>query len=381
MADTLKIYESFFEDNNGNKHFFYNSKKSIIGLSYPDNCIKNDNCQYKYIRIGYIQGNPENNSNEDICVNETILLQLEAGDYDMFEFDRMAKINIRGILKGSNNAIPKVTFTCTCETPFLDMTVPKIYLGFQSTIVDGLETGLISIWVSTEHAKKIFTTLCNSHANNKLPVDVSSFNNKYTVHMTNFDNIVIDDDTCNTDSFIESIKICTGVNILQPILDKISNLEAKQFCDMRYTEISYDSAFEPLTEGDESDTYQIITPSTLLGNGLDSPFLLTNTSAKYVQVQEKGTYSIQLVSGIFSNDPDNSDTGKIEVIPYINSDNIESLHLIYDPKLNMNQISTSSYVVKLSQGDIIRLRFRFIGNKGTDIRNNGYTFIKVTKLV
>lgn len=370
-----QIKEAFFEDHNADIFTFYTSKNSVLGLKYPDSSISNKN--YKYIRIAYLTFNPTD-STEVFCVDEKLNVQLEYIDPEKYLSNKVFSIGILGMVRG-NNIVPG-TFKCSLQSAFEDIEVPEVYLSQQTKITSGEEHTILSVWVKTEDCDRVFINSESSHSENNLPINIASFDCRYLLTIIDNDSLVVDDDTSGMDSFIDSIKFCTGVERLQNMSYRITRLEENPLLNIKSAHIYYDAGFEPIPTGSDSESYQVVTPASITYGESDAPFMYCDATNRYIKVNESGTYQLQLTSGLFV-EGNNSTTGKIEVCMYLNSDRIINSVLKYDPKLGINQLSSGIHIVNITQGDLLRVRFKFLGEKGNDIRNNGYTAINVTKLI
>lgn len=377
----MNIHETFFEDDLGDRYFFYNGKNNIIGLQYPDGVIINNN--YQYIRVGYIRY-AEYEQDKEYCIDETFDIRLENNSSDNSEYSRAVLVRVFGILKNGNI----MKSTAKCNYTFLEKSQYESDVDIkitEETKTDSDGTyNVLSVWVKTENISRIFTTLVNSHALNTVPLTSYYVDNRYITYIINDENLQVDSDTCNLPSYLETMLVCDGVNNNKYLEDKITLLTDKIISiDMSYMEVNYDVGFEPIPTGEGSDIYQIVSPSSVSYSKASERSLSKisiDSSNRCVKILENGIYQIQMTSGIFVND-DNSSTGLIEMIPYINDTPITSLTLQYDPKMKINQLSTSLYTVELVENDTLYLKFKFLGDKGSDIRNNGFTYLKFTKVL
>ena len=72
---SLKVYNTFFEDDNGDKIFFYCGKSSVLGLSHPDYYFKNTK-NYTYARLAFLHLIDTGDDQLTTYLNETITVNL-----------------------------------------------------------------------------------------------------------------------------------------------------------------------------------------------------------------------------------------------------------------------------------------------------------------
>lgn len=355
------ISNSFFEDHNAGIYFYYTGKKNILGLQHPDSSILNDK-NYKYTRIGIITYDLPDSTSET-CVDETLTIAMENASSvsDSYENSNVNRVHIFGIVKG--NRVVKTSFKCVCEPIFSDSSILDIYLTEENTLVDGLSTYCLGIWVKSENCNKIFVTMDNSHAINTVPMNEYCFSSSYELSLLKEANKEADVDTSDLDSYVQASTFCTGTNIYKNILDRLTALENQKSYNFSYAKVTYDVGFVPINSGDDALLDQIITPSNI-SYGMDaSPFLTLNTTEQYFTVKESGAYLIQLNSKF------SGSTSKIKISITNNTDTVSEI--VYDPSYEISTLSIPLTVLNLDETNLIRIKFTFIDTTVDDIVNNG----------
>lgn len=374
----MNIYETFFSDNNGDYHFFYNGKDQVLGVNYPDECINNES-NHKYIRIGYINC-LKNDPTDIVIVNEVLKVQLETVSSTLYNNNKACNVHITGVIKAGTAV--QDTFKCECISDFNDVNIPEIYICVDRKKIDGISKEVYSIWVKTDGIGKVYSTYLVTHAANKTNIDKYHFDSGYELYLTTNDEVIVDTDTSDLDHYITSIKFCTGYDRFDSISRKIAELQNRPSLSIQSANVSFDAGFEPDYNGDASSNYQLVTPSTLKYDIVDTPFLTLDILSKRVVVSQDGTYQISATSGMIELDTEHEGrVSKIEMVPFVNNDNINKLLLQYDPNIKANQLAAGIYTVTLKKGDVIGYKFKFIDGKNNYIRNNGYTNINITKLI
>lgn len=367
-----RIYTAPFTDKNGDIYFFINGKRSVLGINYPDTCISNED-NYTFIQIGYfeiVRVDPT----DIVTIDEEFMLLLENPSNVNYVNNKVAKVHIMGLVKGGS--VLNDTFTVECESSFKDMKIPDIYLCINN--IDNKE--VISIWVKTENTNKISVCIGLTNAINLSPIDIYHFDSGYRFYLTENDDIVVDVNTSNMEDYIKSISICSGKDRFGDMIDRLTELENRPSLKIHSVMVSYDSGFEPIPNGDEASQYQIINPVFAKYSIVDVPFIAIDSENKHVKILSSGTYQISIISGILAQ-TDESEVNKVEIVPTINSDNINELSLQYDPKIKLNQIVSGNYVVQLEADTVLRLKFKFLDGIDSNIRENGFTKMMITKFI
>lgn len=401
MPDTnqLSFHESFFSDHTGDRYLFYTGKNDVLGLKYPDSAIIND-LNTRYVKVATMKlpvvGSTTSNMVE---VNEILRISyIRSGNL-------YTKPGINAIVSviATYNPLNKDIAVNAAYTPIsspveLDELLEdaegtndsmKVSVTYEEITSDGITIPTLGVWIdlgSNSGVGYIYVESIESHAANTAPLNVDFVTNDYNLEITSNQMLHEESTTYTSDleSYIVSTTKASAKNPYRTLVDALKTLIARPSTEIHYGEVTYDVGFEPVYTGNEATQYQLIPPSTI--NSVEGvTFAKSDIANNYIQIMESGTYILQLVSGIFV-EPQyvtagTTTTGRIEVVPYLNNDTIESMRLMYDPKQLFNQISTGMYTVNLNVDDIIRLRFRFLGTPGSDIRNSGYTYMKMTKIL
>lgn len=355
----VPIYHGFFQDHLAGVYFYYTGKRSVLGIQHPDVSILNDK-NYKYTRIGVITYDLPDNDTET-CVDETLTVAMENGTSTGYSNSIINRIHIFGIVKG--NRVVKSTFKCTCEPVFADLGIMETYLTEETTLVDGMSTYCLGIWVKSENCEKIFINMDSSHAINSVPMDNYCFSSSYELSLINEETKTADVDMTDLDVYITASSFCTGTNLFKTITDRLEELENRASYNFNYATVTYDAGFTPIATGSEALSQQIITPANIsYGVGI-SPFITMNTTNQYFTVKEAGSYLLQLNSKF------TGPSCKIRVSISNNNDTVSEI--VYDPSYDISSLSTPLVVLNLQQSNIIRVKFNFINAATNDVVNAG----------
>ena len=365
MAD---IYNSFFQDHLGATYFYYTGKVNVLGIQHPDSSILNDR-GYKYTRIAVITYSLPDSTSE-ACIDESFTIAIENDTSEGYTNSIINRVHVFGIVKG--NRVVKSTFRCTCEPVFSNLDILDVRLAEETKVTDGISTYCLGIWVKTENCNKIFVTLDSSHSVNSIPMNEYCFSSLYETSLLKENSKVVDEDVTNLDSYISSLAFCTGKNIYESMLSRITTLESEAKYNFSNASVTYDPGFVPITTGDDALLEQIITPTNIsYGTGM-SPFLTLNTALQLFSVKEQGSYLLQLNSK-FTGTP-----GSIRITLTVNN-NVMS-ELVYDPSYGISSLSAPLVVLNLQDTDLIRVKFSFNGPIIDGLVNDGTTLTVIRLL-
>ena len=379
MSDTI-ISNSFYEDDECNKYFFYTGKSNVLGLSHPDASLLNDR-NYGYMRIALIHFEDSLLATDEVTVNEsfTITGQLESSSAEGTAV--VSKVQLYGITKGK---VPITnTFKCIC-TPLLgDSIIPNIYITKEDVDIDGSGSTVpcIGIWLQTSSFYKIFVNNDSSISRSTIPFNEDHLDSRYYVDYLTNSEIESGVNTTSTYSQVSVNAVCRGVSINADMIKRITALENTALPNFKYAYVSYDEGFSPVYSGNSALEYQLVSPSAVnysLANA--SSFLKFNSSDKSLSVTEAGTYMIQLSSGIKCGD-DAKKNADVELSVYLDDTKIAPMTIQKSLEVGkVDNYSGNMAVVALSTTSKIKVKFKFGVNIGDSI-SNANTYLSVMRFL
>lgn len=384
MADeTVKVYDSFFEDDNADYMFYYTGKSNILGLQQPDHVYKNKN-NFKHARLAFIKfidaGDPEliTHIMEDLTI--TFLSDIY-GDEEDVSYNTSVHVLLRSC--GKNCRVLKSytkLATESTESNGANISVIATEEAYEDTD-DKVKYGL-ALWVESDISKFKYILI---NVNSSLSVEASPINGEsfypssYNIEYLNDNTAVTNDNVTNADisgacgskeSFQNIIterlyKLERDVNGYMPLYD-------------RYTVI-YDVSHTP------TSTEEPVKPTSVRKSDVTNDAILIDNVNKGIRIKtgDSGVYTIQLKNGFYLI----KGTTRLDLNVYINNVKIEelcmSMYLTSNGeddarKAIKNTFASLSYYTELLADDNIVVKAIFSNPDDLVIENE--TMLMLTKI-
>lgn len=373
------IKSQFFEDHNKDISFFYTGKGNVIGRDYADSVIANTRNAH-YIRIATITYDETIQSTEENIINEEFLVRIENYISSQYLSNEIT-IKLTGHVVGKR--VDKNNFKCIISPEFDYLDIPRIFITEERTV----EENKIGIWLHTEGVKRIYLYKLYSHARNSYPLNTEYIDSKYYIEFLNNSDMTYNVDTSNDIVTITRNQFCAGINYYYMIDRRLSNLEAIRYPNIKFATINTDSSWTPITTGSSAVEYQKIPLINAdYGLALSDSFLrvVTGTNHSFM-VLEAGLYQVQFISGIITRS--SIEDCNVELSIFKNDDIVNCTTMQFKLKAdngihytNPIGISSGTALLNLTETDLVKLQFKFIGYAVDGVTNDG-TKILVTKLL
>ncbi len=375
-TDSIKIYDSFFENDDADYIFYYTGKSNILGLQHPDHVYKNTK-GFKYARLAFIKfidsGDPDliTHINEDLTV--VILSDLHKPDDIQYNSIIHAKL----IASVKNCRVDKstvYTYEDFYGERFEIIATEDAYQDNDGKVKYGL-----GLWISKDisNMKYICTTVNNSLSADAAPINGDSFYPAdYNIEYLNDLNVVQDENVSNI--------IPTGIGHLinrfekiDKTLDTITETENYYRTEFIQNSAIYDVEFEPDIEEKN------IAPTSLRRSVIGDDIIYIDNINKDLIVSNDGIYSIQLKNGFYLI----NGTSRVDLNVYIGTELIKELSIsMYLTSNNeedarkaiKNTLVSPVYIGKINANQHIRVTARWSNIDNIVVENE--TMLSVTKL-
>lgn len=317
MGETKQqqVYDSFFENDNAEKIFFYTGKSNVLGLQHPDHVFYNED-NHRYIKLLSIKA-PQNLQNENIYEDLTIML---AQDISYDSISRLItnttvrpeaismQISANGLgQKGHIDGFLQYKVSDKLAEYIMVINTEyniehKLFKTDQyQTTIDDNNYYAFDIWMDMEIFESAYPYICiyvnKSLSANFAPVNGESFiPPSYITDYLNDSNATIDD-LRNEEGEMGN----SGIDIND--MAYVSNKHQTQIETLLESIIPYNSqsifVYDPLFTPTKLETVVGPTSRKVDANTLLSTSDLPVIDGKNVLIKKDGYYSIQLKNGFY----------------------------------------------------------------------------------
>lgn len=375
-TDSIKIYDSFFENDEADYIFYYTGKSNILGLQHPDYVFKNTK-DFKYARIAFIKFIDSGDSELVTHINEDLTVAILSDLYKPDDIQYNSAIHVKLMASAKN-----------CRVNKSSVYVYEDYYGDGFEIIatedayqdeDGKVKYGLGLWISENIADMnyICTTVNNSLAATTAPINGDSFYPAdYEIEYLNDSNAVSNENISNaTPSGIGHL-INRFANIDKK-LDTITETESFYRTEFIQNTAVYDVQFKPST--DEKN----ITPTSLRKSILGEDVIYIDNINKDLVVSQDGIYSIQLRNGFYLI----KGVSRVDLNVYIGSELVSELGISMYLTSNgeedarkaiKNTLVSPVWIGKINANQHIRVTARWTNIDGITLENE--TMLTITKL-
>lgn len=362
--DNLKIYESYFEDDDANIFYFYNGKNTVIGLHHPDYRVDNEE-NHKYARVAFYTYNDIGDDSIIVYMNETLDITTIASTTDDTNASKMKTFKVHFEAVGKAGRVTKDTVKCTVtnsnsiskdadETEYPTVMITEDpYLDSENKQKYG-----VGIWIDITDMDYIMINVDKSLSTNSVPINAEHFPTSYTAqYLTNVTKQP-DENLLNVIDLIEDRIITKSTDSNAGNVERIEEIEEKvKYEPHQYIQntVQYNPTYEPTSAGTE----ETIAGTNIIAPVLDRIVKLDPVN-KTFSVQKDGIYALQLKNGFYLIQGES----RVDLKVYIGTNQIKemnmSMYLTYngeddERKAIKNTYSSQVYVVPLKTTDKIKL--------------------------
>ena len=375
-TDSIKIYDSFFENDEADYIFYYTGKSNILGLQHPDHVFKNTK-DFKYARIAFIKFIDSGDSDLITHVNEDLTVAILSDLYKPDDIQYNSIIHLKLMASAKNCRVNKSTVYVYEDYYGDGFEIVATEDAYQDT--DGKVKYGLGLWVSQNIAEMnyICTTVNNSLAATTAPINGDSFYPAdYEIEYLNDSNAVSNENISNaTPSGIGHL-----INRFNDINKKLdSNTETENFYRSEFIQNTavYDVQFKPSTEEKN------ITPTSLKKSILGDDVIYIDNINKDLAVSKEGIYSVQLKNGFYLI----KGTSRVDLNVYIGNELVSELGISMYLTSNgeedarkaiKNTLVSPVWIGKIGSNQHIRVTARWTNIDGITLENE--TMLTVTKL-
>lgn len=384
MADeTVKVYDSFFEDDNADYVFYYTGKSDILGLQQPDHVYKNKN-DFKYARLAFIKfidsGDPDllTHIMEDLTI--TFLSDIYGDEEDVYN-NTSVHVRLRSCAR---NCRVLKTYT-NLATEALEGNGES--LSFVATEeayedTDGKVKYGLGLWVESDISKFKYILI---NVNSSLSVEGSPINGE-SFYPSSYNIEYLNDNTAVSNENVTNATVtgaCGSKESFQDKIDKrLDDLEqdAEDYRPVHDTyTVVYDVTHTP------TSTEEPVNPTSIRKSDVTNDAVLIDNVNKGIRIKtgDSGVYILQLKNGFYLI----KGTTRLDLNVYKNNVKIEelcmSMYLTSNGeedarKAIKNTFTSLSYYTELVEGDNIVLKAIFTNPDGLTIENE--TMLMLTKI-
>lgn len=384
MADeTVKVYDSFFEDDNADYMFYYTGKSNILGLQQPDHAYKNKN-DFKHARLAFIKfidaGDPDllTHIMEDLTV--TFLSDIYGDEEDAY-YNASVDVRLRSCARNCR-ILKSYTKVATESIEGIGESISFVATEEAYEDTDGKVKYGLGLWVESDISKFKYILI---NVNSSLSVEASPINGE-SFYPASYNCTYLNDSTAVSNDNITNADISGVCGSKESFQDKIDNrldelendVEDNRPLHDRYT-VVYDVSHTP------TSTEEAVKPTSVRKSDVINDAIQIDNVNKGIRIKtgDSGVYILQLKNGFYLI----KGTTRLDLNVYKNNVKIEelcmSMYLTSNGeedarKAIKNTFTSLSYYTELLEGDNIVLKAIFTNPDGLIIENE--TMLMLTKI-
>lgn len=369
MDTSTKIYNSFFEDDNGDVIFFNNGKNSVLGLAQADHCMKNTN-NHTYARIAFYTLSDVGDDLLAIHINENLHVDL-LSDLEDTKTIKSYRVYLQGYCKAGRvikESVKGTVFSDMITNPEIN---PKVYFTEDSYLEDNVVKYGLGVWIEIGEYDYVLTTILSSLSINHSPVNIEHYPSSYSAEYLNNQTKSADINLTNIQDMIVNNMINVATPANQYINERLNILENKtKNLPFAYIQNSvwYDNTYEPTNANKE----ELVQPISVRGTTTDRIVALDPVNKSF-SVLKAGVYSLQLKNGFYLA----AGESHLDMIVYKNTDVVQEMKMSLPLHTQIKDTRSSNmYMVKLKPTDKIYLRANWSDIE--DISCENETIITIT---
>lgn len=375
-TDSVKIYDSFFENDNADYIFYYTGKSNILGLQHPDHVFKNTK-DFKYARIAFIKFIDSGDPDLVTHVNEDLTVAILSDLYKPDDIQYNSVIHVKLMASAKNCRV--ITSSVYVYEDFYGEGFEIIATEDAYQDTDGKVKYGLSLWVSEDISDMnyICTAVNYSLATDTAPVNGDSFYPAdYNIEYLNDSNVISGENVSNaTPKGIGHL--INRFDKIDKKLDEIVETESHFRSEYIQNTAVYDVQFKPDT------TEKNITPTSLKRSTVGDDIMYIDNINKDLIINDDGIYSIQLRNGFYLI----KGTSRVDLNVYIGGEVVSELGISMYLTSNgeedarkaiKNTLVSPAYVAKIDANKHIRVTARWTNIDGIVVENE--TMLMVTKL-
>lgn len=370
MAEVI-IHSDNFTDSNGDIHYFNTGRDNVSGISFSDHYINNKD-NYLFTRLLYLKLSTD--TSLIYPIHECFLLTTYTGNNNRGITNI---ITVDAIVKRGTIATNDIKVTCTPLNSENKIHGIKAALK-QETNAQGFIGNTLGIWLDTNGIFNIAIKDLSSLSYNMIPNNIynSFLECNYEALYLNNEEVTYDVNMYNFQDSIGVI-IAEGINVNQPILDKIKTVDDKPVVqnDYKFLSVIYDDLYSIK----EVNVDEVIKPTTFQYNQIDNSFMEINKTGGFIKVLKEGNYliSLKVNMDIHEGSPTN-----MKAFVFINDYRVDDLtsSVYLDPKNKIYPLGflAGQIQIQLKPSDKIYLKTRWSNKNNVNIEN--HCTLQITKL-
>lgn len=361
----LTIYESYWEDSDGNIFYFYNGKNTVLGLAHPDYILDNDD-KHLFARIAFYKYNEIGDDSIFVYMNETLDVTTITPVSDSTKFNKAKSFKVHFEAVGKAGRVDKSTVRCTITNSnainyktATEKEYPKVFVTEDSYLDSDSNTKYgVGLWIDISDMDFLLINVDKSLAANSVPINSDHFPTSYEAKYLNNVTKEIDVNLINVEDLLEDRLIMEAVDYNANNVDRIEELEKKnKFEPHQYHQntVQYNPTYEPTSAGVE----EIVQGTTIIAPVLDR-ILTLDLVKKTFTVKQDGIYALQLKNGFYLIQGES----RLDLKVYIGTNQIKEMSLSAyltsnneedQRKAIKNTYSSQVYIVPLTTTDEIKL--------------------------
>lgn len=381
MADSVKVYNAFLEDDDCGMFFPYVGEKSVLGLTHPQYIFKNKDkhtyamvALYKFVDTGDVEYLQYLNEKISVCLATTNA----KGNTDSPKI-LCFTLNITAI--GESGNVTSADIIVTTDTYH----IARDTYGTRETWTSSdnkTYTGL-GIWVDITDYMYVMSKTFNSLSTNSCPIDAEHYPSSYSAEYLSNDNAVSEKNICNNLNTINAKTLCTGLASTigyDDAIDTINKIIDGQPHKYPSNTVTYNPTYTPSAAGTE----ETVAPFGIRINN-EYKFLSLDNVNKTFSVPAEGIYQLQIKNGFYLIQGET----RLDVKVYVNNDEVREMSystyltsnqegLTTPSKAIKNTFSTNAYTVHLKPSDKIKITATWGNN--TNLRIENETMLTVTAM-
>ena len=381
MADSVKVYNAFLEDDDCGMFFPYVGEKSVLGLTHPQYIFKNKDkhtyamvALYKFVDTGDVEYLQYLNEKISVCLATTNA----KGNTDSPKI-LCFTLNITAI--GESGNVTSADIIVTTDTYHR----ARDTYGTRETWTSSdnkTYTGL-GIWVDITDYMYVMSKTFNSLSTNSCPIDAEHYPSSYSAEYLSNDNAVSEKNICNNLNTINAKTLCTGLASTigyDDAIDTINKIIDGQPHKYPSNTVTYNPTYTPSAAGTE----ETVAPFGIRINN-EYKFLSLDNVNKTFSVPAEGIYQLQIKNGFYLIQGET----RLDVKVYVNNDEVREMSystyltsnqegLTTPSKAIKNTFSTNAYTVHLKPSDKIKITTTWGNN--TNLRIENETMLTVTAM-
>lgn len=380
MANPVKVYDAFFENDNADNIFYYTGKSNVLGLQAPDHVLYNEkklaNVRLAYITIPNI-GDPELVTRVMEDINVALITEIHDGQQN--EIQCHHRLQLIGAFKNNKISDP-LLYDTNCIDPYNNKSEDIVFAtSIESYTEDGVSKNALSLWVlGCKNYEYICIYVNKSLSASLAPINGESFfPSSYYIEYINDENIVVDTNITNTSingAYTAEKKEASFGGRVDNLEENLTNnipiyRQSVAVYDAEYTPTSTSETVLKPTSLKQSKSIYDYYPGLELQDIQSAVYL--DTTNKNLKVNYSGEYSIQVKNGFYLIQGES----RVDINVYI--DNVKDEELSVSMYLTSNGEEDTRKAIKNTFSSPLVYKYLSVGSR----INVKVTFTNISNIV